>query len=151
MAVNTYNMGEIIMNNILVSNRRLNFDALKSLQFDNQYILFNTSYGLVVGHPSEIDDVVRSEILNGKSFDSITSSLPKIDLSVLRAIQSDIIRDFDDDDLQSIPNEDIIFLQNVHIFKDNLNEPILSINSFALYPDSILGFCLVPKNALNLG
>lgn len=43
------------MNNILVSNRRLNFNALKTLQFDNQYILFNTNYGLVVGHPSEID------------------------------------------------------------------------------------------------
>lgn len=141
-----------------ISNRKINIKALKifySMTGKDNYLLLNTSYGFITGSLSELDDKIVDKIVDGENFNSIISSLSldnkNLDLSVLRAIQSDMIKDFKsiDENFKIIPNNGMIFLEDVRIFKDDLKNPVLSINTFALYLDSILGFSLIPKDFLN--
>lgn len=104
-------------------------------------VLLLTPFGFIKGDICPVNNG-ESFITEGASENQFT-----VDFSYVVKSRTDVVFSLEEDNpnIKPVDNAAVLNLKNVTIYKDNLNNPILTTNQYLVFVDQIIGFSPVPR------
>jgi hypothetical protein len=114
----------------------------KSDSSNDYQILLLTPLGFIKG---DICDIANSDNFITKN-ESLNNFKIDISYAITQRYKNISILEEENPNIKPIDNGATLNLKNVTIYKENLNNPILSIDQMLIFVDQIISFSMIPRN-----